>query len=162
MKNKKVTLRKIKSKDKKYFARWWRDKALIKLTSGLLAPISDQAVNKYFAKILASKKDFHFLITLDKRVIGHISLVKRRNDWYETQIVIAEKQYWGKGYGSRAIMLLSKKIKRSGAHKIYLEVRPTNIRAIKAYEKCGFQKKQKVKHPQNKYLPETLRMEREI
>lgn len=155
----KISLRKIKVADKKYFARWWRDKELLKLTSGILKPISDKEVDKYFQNILHSKKDRHFIITLNGKAIGHISLAKRRSCRYETQIVIGEKKYWGKGYGSRAIKLLVRKAKRLGISKIYLEVRPTNTRAIHAYERCGFQKVKTVLYPRNKYLPKTLKME---
>ena len=154
----KIFLRKIKYSDKKYFTRWWRNKELLKLTSGILRRISDKEVNKYFGNILKSKKDQHFLITLNEIVIGHIFLTKKRNGWYETQIVIGEKKYWGKGYGTKAIKLLIKRAKKLNISKIYLEVRPTNIRAIKSYEKCGFKKVGIKKYPQNKYLPETLKM----
>lgn len=154
-----ITLRKVKLADKNYFTKWWRDKELLKLTSGILKRISDQEVDKYFQNILKTKNDQHFIITLDKKVIGHISLAKRKNKWYETQIVIGEKKYWSKGYGQKAIKLLMKKAKRLGTSKIYLEIRPNNIRAIRAYENCGFQKIKTVFYPKNKYLPKTLRME---
>jgi len=98
-------------------------------------------------------------VIADREIIGHISLVKRRNDWHETQIVIGEKKYWSKGLGSSAIKTLIRKAKKNGISNIYLEVRPTNLRAIRAYEQCGFQKVKIVKYPKNKYLPETLRME---
>lgn len=155
----KITLRKVKPADKKYFAKWWRDKELLKLTSGIFERVSDQEVDEYFQNILGSKKDFHFIIILDKKVIGHISLVKRKNKWYETQIIIGEKTYWGKDYGSKSIKLLIKRANKLGISKIYLEVRPNNARAIHAYENCGFQKIKTVLYPKNKYLPKTLRME---
>lgn len=155
----KIYLRKIKPTDKKYFAKWWNDKALLKLTSGILKPISGQEVTKYFLSMLKSKEDYHFIIILDHQVIGHISLSKRKGDWYETQIVIGEKEYWNRGYGPKAITLLVSKAKHLGISKIYLEVRPDNLRAVKAYEKCGFVKKGIKKHPKNQYLPETLKME---
>lgn len=154
-----LSLRKIRLNDKKYFVKWWRDKELLKLTSGILKRISDQEVDKYFQNILESKKDCHFIIILDKKVIGHISLNKRKNKWYETQIIIGGKKYWGKGYGSKAIKLLIKRAKGLGISKIYLEVRPNNARAIRAYENCGFHKTKTVLYPKNKYLPKTLRME---
>ena len=154
-----LKLRKIKTTDKKYFAKWWRDRELLKLTSGILKPISDKKVDKYFQNILRSKKDRHFIITLNGKVIGHISLTKRKNNWHEIQIVIGEKKYWGKGHGSRAIKLLMRKAKCLGISKIYLEVRPTNIRAIRAYECCGFRKVKIISYPKNKYLPKTLKME---
>lgn len=155
---KKLTLRKIKTADEKYFSIWWRDKILLKLTSGILRSISDKEVGKYFLTMLQSKNDYNFIIMLDKKVIGHISLVKRKNNWYETQIIIGEKKYWSKGCGTKAIQMLIKKAKRFGISKIFLGVRPANLRAINAYEKCGFIKVGMKKYPQNKYLPELLRM----
>lgn len=155
----KTNLRKIKPSDKNYFARWWRDKELLKLTSGVLKLISDEEVDKYFQAMLNGKDNYNFIIIAGGKIIGHISLVKRRNSWHETQIVIGEKEYWGKGIGSKAIKLLIKKAKKDGIFKIYLEVRPTNLRAIRTYEQCGFEKVRIIKHPNSKYLPETLRME---
>lgn len=155
----KLTLRKIKLTDKVYFAVWWRDKTLLKLTSGILKQISDQEVSKYFERIFHSKKDYHFMVMVNEETIGHVSLAKRQNSWYETQIIIGEKKYWGFGYGPKAIKSIIKKTKLLGISKIYLEVRPTNIRAIKTYERCGFRKVKIIKYPKNKYLPETLRME---
>lgn len=99
------------------------------------------------------------MIIANKKTIGHISLVKRRNNWYETQIVIGEKQYWNKRYGSGVIKQLLKKAVSKNISKIYLEVRPNNLRAICAYQKCGFKEIRLIKYPKNKYLPETLRME---
>jgi len=155
----KISLRKIKPADKKYFAIWWRDKELLKLTSGILRRISDEEVDRYFQNILSSKYDHHFIITLNKKAIGHISLAKRRDEWFETQIVIGEKKYWGRGYGSKAIKLLIKKAKQLKISRIYLEVRPTNKRAINAYENCSFQRIKIIKYPKNKFLPRTLHME---
>ncbi len=155
----KILLRNIKPADKKYFARWWRDKDLLKLTSGILRCISDKEIDNYFKNILGSKNDYHSIITFNRKIIGHISLVKKHDNWYETQIVLGEKRYWGRGYGSKAIKLLINKAKRLGVSKIYLEVRQNNIRAIHAYEKCGFQKVKIIRYPKNKYLPKTLRME---
>ena len=97
------------------------------------------------------------MIMASSNIIGHISLSKRKDQWLETQIVIGEKDYWNQGYSSRAIKNLISKIDR--LTKIYLEVRPDNLRAIKAYEKSGFKKVKLIKYPNNKYLPETLRME---
>lgn len=155
----KISLRKIKLSDKNYFAKWWRNKELLKLTSGILKLISDKEIDRYFQAMLNSKDDYNFIILADGKIVGHISLVKRRNSWHETQIVIGEKKYWGKGIGSKAIKLLIRKAKKDVFFKIYLEVRPTNLRAIRTYEQCGFEKVRIIKHPNSKYLSETLRME---
>jgi RimJ/RimL family protein N-acetyltransferase len=155
----KVSLRKLKKLDKQYFAKWWRDKDLIALTSGNFEPISDKQVEKYFFNILNDKKAFHFMIIVNDEVIGHISLSKKRGLWYETQVIIGEKAFWSKGYGTEAIKLIINKARQLNIPKIYLEVRPDNIRAIKAYTKSGFFLKVKKYYPKNKNLPETTRME---
>lgn len=155
----KLNLIKLKKLDKQYFAKWWRDKNLIALTSGNFEPISDKQIEKYFCNILNDKVNLHFIITINKRPIGHISLSKRRGLWYETQVVIGEKEFWNRGYGPKAIKLIVKKAIKLNISKIYLEVRPDNIRAIKAYEKSGFILKKSVYYPKNKNLQKTLRME---
>ena len=75
-----INLRKIKPSDKKrYFARWWRDKGLLKLTSGgILKMISDKEIDKYFQAMLNSKDTYNFIIIADGKIIGHISLAKKK------------------------------------------------------------------------------------
>lgn len=154
----KVSLRKIRISDKKCFAKWWRDKELLKVTSGMLKRITDKEVDKYFSKILKDKNAQHYMIVANRKTIGLISLEQRSGGWYETQIVIGEKNQQGKGYGTDAIKLLIRKAKRIGIKKIYLEVRPKNIKAIRAYEKCGFWKAGIKRYPNNKYLSQTIKM----
>jgi len=154
----KISLRKIKQTDKQYFSKWWRDKELIALTSGDFSELSDKQINRYFIDIKESKNDYHFMILLDGQVIGHISLCKRKKNQYETQIIIGAKEFWGKGYGSKAIKKSLKFASNQGISNIYLEVRPDNTRAIRAYEKAGFQKIGILENKKNKNLPKVLRM----
>ncbi len=156
-----VTLRKPVELDIECFRRWWTDKALIELTSGNFESISEDDIKKYFQNIIVPIDSYHFMIVVDDKIIGHISLAKRLNNYYELQIVIGDKEYLDKGYGTDAIKTLLDDMKTIGISKIFLEVRPTNARAIKAYEKCGFKSIKIIKHPGNYALPETLRMELE-
>ncbi|OHA19698.1 MAG: hypothetical protein A3C08_00495 [Candidatus Taylorbacteria bacterium RIFCSPHIGHO2_02_FULL_47_18] len=155
----KLSLRKIKITDERYFSKWWRDKELLALTSGILEPLADKDVKRYFLAMLQSGNDYHFIILLDGNVIGHISLAKRKNGWYETQIIIGEKKYWGRGYGTKAIHLLLEKAEKLNNANIYLEVRPDNARAISAYENSGFVNVGIKEYPENKHLTQTIRME---
>lgn len=154
----KISLRKIEINDEKYFAKWWRDKKLIRVTSGELRRITDKEVHKYFLRILKDKKNIQYMIMVDEKVIGHIALERRRDEWYETQIVIGEKNQQGRGYGTVAIKLLIRKASKAGIKKVYLVVRPDNLKAICAYEKCGFRRAGIKKYPKNKYLPQTTKM----
>lgn len=153
-----LVIRKIRPEDKKYFARWWRDKELLKLTSGNLNVVTDSEVDEYFNSILENKNDYHFMIVINDITIGHVSLSKRQDSWYETQIVIGNSEYLSKGHGAESIRLLLEKARTLGISKIYLEVRPDNARAIKSYKKCGFRVVKLIKYD-DEYLPETLRME---
>ena len=154
-----ISIRKLKKSDKKYFAKWWRDNELLELTSGVMEKISDAELDEYFKLILESVDDLHFIIQLDRKVIGHVNLIKCSDEWYETQIIIGDREFRGSGYGPQAIKLLIGNAKNLGIKKIFLEVRPTNIRAIKAYEKSGFVGCEIIKYKDNKNLSEVLRME---
>jgi diamine N-acetyltransferase len=58
----------------------------------------------------------------------------------ELGIVIGEKEYWGRGFGSDAIRALVRfGFEEINLHRIFLHVFEDNGRAIRAYEGCGFQ-----------------------
>lgn len=84
-----------------------------------------------------------FLISAKNKPIGMIAYnkidKKRRN--VEIDIIIGDKTYWNKGYGTEAmtvfIPFLFKKFK---LHRIWVCARITNPRAIKAYKRAGFKK----------------------
>ncbi|MFA6447013.1 MAG: GNAT family N-acetyltransferase [Patescibacteria group bacterium] len=153
-----IRLRKVKTSDRRYFAKWWRDKALLKVTSGELRRITDQEVDKYFLRILNDQKGLQYIISVDGKTIGHLALEPRKGGWYETQIVIGEKSQQGKEYGTKSIKQLIGKAKRVGVTKIYLEVRPDNTKAINAYKQSGFKAVSIKKYPKNKNLPQTIKM----
>jgi RimJ/RimL family protein N-acetyltransferase len=157
-----IKLRKVKKSDIAFFSKWWRDEELINLTSGVLDYVSDEVVEKYFKEILTSLNNIHRMIVLNQITIGHISLNKRRDGWFETQIVIGENKYRNKGYGTIAIKKIIDKAKKLSINKIFLEVRPNNKRAIKTYEKCDFVKTKIIRQNFNPNLPEILRMEKII
>lgn len=154
-----ISLRRIEVGDKKIFAKWWRDAKLIALTSGSKVEISDEEVERFFSGMLQSRTDRHYMIVLGTRTIGHVALIKRGRGWYETQIIIGAKMSWGKGLGTEAIRLLMEIARQDGMTMVFLEVRPDNLRAIRAYEKCGFRHVKLVEHVDNPDLPVTMRME---
>jgi diamine N-acetyltransferase len=57
----------------------------------------------------------------------------------EFGIMIGDKSYWDKGYGTEAVRLLMKHgFQTFNLNRIYLRVLETSLRAIRAYEKAGF------------------------
>lgn len=158
MEYKNIQLRKIKKSDWPYFLKWWKDKELIRLTSGIYEKNND-ILRGYFLSMLDSKKDNHYVIIFDKKIIGNISKTHKDKNTFETHIIIGEKEYRGKGIGA---LTINKSLKiafnKLGYKKAYLEVRPDNERAIIAYKDCGFKSDGLKKYPDNKYQPVVLKM----
>jgi RimJ/RimL family protein N-acetyltransferase len=54
-------------------------------------------------------------------------------------MMIGDRQYWGKGYGTAVIKLFVRFLfTRYNLHRIDLDTFSENQRAIRSYEKCGF------------------------
>lgn len=155
---KKIFARRVTKADWRYFKKWWKDTDLITLTSGDFTKYSDEQLHKWFLNMLIDKKSMNFIVLSEKRIIiGHFVL-EIKNQVAEYHVVIGNKKYIGKGYGT----LINKKAIASGFKKykltkIFLKVRPENLRAIKSYEKVGFKKIAKRKY-KNLNRPELIIM----
>lgn len=157
-----INLRKLDSNDLKYFAKWWRDKELIRLTSGNFKPLSDNEIKNQVKEMVEDSNSWHWMIQSDDKIIGHINLNKSDNEKAELQIVIGEKEFWGQGIGQQASTQAIQKAKNLGFKTIYIEVRPENFRAINLYQRLGFKNLGLKKYPDNPNLPEVIMMEKEI
>ena len=81
--------------------------------------------------------------TKDGRFIGSVELdhISRKNGTAELAIVIGEREYWDRGFGTETITLtLFFAFTRVHLSRVYLRVYASNQRAIRCYEKCGFHK----------------------
>jgi len=71
---------------------------------------------------------------------GGLESVNWTHRFAELGIVIGEKEYWNRGFGTDAVRTLVRYgFQEMNLHRIYLHVYEDNARAIRAYEKCGFQ-----------------------
>lgn len=155
-----ITLRNLTKNDSQYFAKWWRDKELISLTSGNFEPLSDNDIKNQVKEMAQDTDSYHWLIQADSKIVGHINFNKLDNQKVELQIIIGEKEYWNKGIGKESVQKIIKKIKQLKFQKVYIEVRPTNSRAIHLYKKLGFKNLDLKKYPNNLNLPEVIMMEK--
>lgn len=73
---------------------------------------------------------------IDNKVVGYAGLYPSGD--ITNVAVIPNEQ--GKGYGTELVKELIKVAKINDIEKLFLEVRVSNIKAIKLYEKCGFEK----------------------
>lgn len=79
--------------------------------------------------------------TLDGRHIGNIDLrdVQPENRTAEIGIMIGDKRYWGRGYGSDALRTLARfAFRQMNLQRVYLRTYEFNARGQRAFAKAGF------------------------
>lgn len=98
---------------------------------------------QYFTQILNSSNDQMFVIeTTTGEFLGTCGLheIDWANDNLRIGIIIFNKNYWRRGYGTAALNLLLRfAFKTLKMNKVYLTARADNDLAIKIYKKLGFQ-----------------------
>jgi len=105
-----------------------------------------------------SQEAFCFIVEYDGQPIGECWLQKMNlphilkrhpnTDCRRIDLVIGEKQFWGRGIGTRVICLLTKfGFEREGADRVYGEVDSHNPRSKRAFEKVGYLVESVVEYP---------------
>lgn len=150
LKGKLVNLRAIERKDLDEIMKWVNDREVTKYLAAFLYPVSQEEEEKFLERAMSRNDTEKNLVmeTKERVYIGQISLHKIdwKNSNAELGIVIGNKEYWGKGYGTEAIkILLHHAFNQMNLYKIYLQVFEFNQRGIRCYEKCGFKKEGKLR-----------------
>jgi UDP-4-amino-4,6-dideoxy-N-acetyl-beta-L-altrosamine N-acetyltransferase len=134
-------LRAIEREEIPTYVRWFNDPEVRQYLEMYL-PMSVAEEEQWFEAHLKDDTSRIFGIeTEEGRLIGNIGL--HNLDWKnrnaELGIVIAEKEYWGRGYGTDAVKtLLDFAFNEMNLHRVSLSVYEFNERAVRCYEKCGF------------------------
>ncbi|MFA5316368.1 MAG: GNAT family N-acetyltransferase [Dehalococcoidales bacterium] len=84
---------------------------------------------------------FFAIETLDGEHIGNCTFysIDRERGKAELGIMIGQREYWGKGYGTDAVnTMLGYIFNHTGLKRIRLKTLVSNIRARKCFLKCGF------------------------
>ena len=91
--------------------------------------------------------------TLDGKHIGMCGVYNFSACDGQIGIRIGDKKYWGKGYGTDTVsILVNFCLTILGVARIWLKVLPTNGRAIRCYEKCGFTKCGKIVYDEIEFV----------
>ncbi len=155
LKGKKVILRPLrKETDLAAYVRWFNDPEIRYYTFGW-RPLTYQAESDRFDEMEKNKEDIRVAIeTLDGKLIGTMGLhqIDRNSGVATTGAVIGEKEYWSRGYGTDAKMiLLNHAFNEMNLRKICSWVWSFNGRSRRYNDKCGYiiegiRKKQIFKH----------------
>jgi RimJ/RimL family protein N-acetyltransferase len=163
---KKTILRVLEKGDLKRSLTWLKDPSVNMYLSHNFRDYTEEQELKWFEFVQNSNNDVVFAIEdIDTNLhIGNCALHKI--DWEkescEMGIVIGEKNYWDKGYGSDVIKsIINFAFADLNLKSIKLDVYKYNRRAIRVYRKCGFELIQieKKNHFYNGKYWDTLLME---
>lgn len=137
-----IYLRPVKREDMTIIQKWCNDPDLRKLV-GDVTPLTELGAEKYFEKLCTDDSRVWFSIVLKEgdRVIGETGLLRMFHPWRTTDLstIIGEKDCWGKGYGSEAILLmLDYAFGFMNFHRVSIGVVGFNSHALNFYERIGF------------------------
>jgi len=143
----KILIRPLKKKDLAQTILWLKDSEINKFLSANFKDIDLQKELDWLNEMNSSLIDFIFAVEdkKNKRYIGNCGLHKISWDKKSCEfgIVIGDKEYWGKKFGTDAINgILKIAFKKLKLIKMKLLVYEYNERAINAYKKCGFEIKE--------------------
>jgi len=141
-----IRLRAIEKRDLPDFIRWINDPQ-VRENLKHYHPISMGQEENWYADVLNRPADTHPLsIEIEQDgdwvLIGNVGFMRinHHDRSAEIGIMIGEKQYWNKGHGTQAMrLMLDHGFKDHNFHRIYLHVYASNPRAIRCYEKAGYQ-----------------------
>lgn len=144
-----VRLRAIEREDLPTFVRWLNDPEVSRGIS-LFLPISETDEEAWYEnqqKLDPADRSLAIEIQPDPEqeewvFVGSCGYLQRswRNRSAEIGLQIGEKKYWNQGFGTRVVELMLKfGFQELNLHRIWLQVFESNPRAIRAYEKAGFQ-----------------------
>ncbi len=99
-----------------------------------------------YSFLMELKTPFNYFVVLEinRKIIGYL-IAREHEESYHLMNIAIDKEYQGMGYGKFLLNDLIQKAKGEGKKFIFLEVRVSNLKAIKFYEKMGFKRKRILK-----------------
>ncbi|MEM2839657.1 MAG: GNAT family protein [Thermoplasmata archaeon] len=146
------------------YKRWINDPEVSDMLGLIGFPLSTDRERKWVEENIApTESKYNFTILTRKgKPIGNITL--REIDYVHRcatlGIMIGEKEYWDRGYGSDAIdALLGFAFDTLAMHRVELRALELNRRALECYKKCGFRiegRRRKHWYYKGKYIDDVL------
>lgn len=135
-----VQIRRLEIKDAYTSVAWRNDKTVFKYTGNTYAhEVTIESELKWIKKVLDNNNEYRCAIIADGVYVGNIYLTDITETSAAYHIFIGEKEYWGKGIGRKAsIIILNYAFKDLKVWKVTLNVNAKNVSAIRLYEKLGF------------------------
>ncbi len=143
--------------DYSLLARWLTDERILQFYEGRDNPFPLEKVKvKYAPRVLSAEGVTPCIMEYECRPVGYLQFYLAdpgeyqfdgRGKVYALDLFIGVPEYWGKGLGTQFLrLLLGYLFEDKGADWVILDPHVDNIRAIRAYEKCGFRRLKLLPH----------------
>jgi RimJ/RimL family protein N-acetyltransferase len=146
LKGKRVLLRPVKRADISYFLKWFNDPEVIQYLT-LYLPMTEMSEEKFIEELGTTRAKSVVLFVIEvvegdsTKPIGNCSLdeVDSKDHKAGFGMVIGEKDYWSKGYGTEAArLIINYGFQQLNLHRISSGAFAFNERSIKLHKKVGF------------------------
>jgi len=139
-----VVLRPVEKADLAILRKWANDPHIRGLT-GETTPMTETGVEAYYERLTGDASRVWFIIVARDTglPIGETGLLRMFPAWRTTDlsIILGEKEAWGRGYAREAIeLMLDYAFGYLNFHRVSIGVVGFNQRALRFYEKVGFQR----------------------
>ncbi|WP_242224207.1 GNAT family N-acetyltransferase [Bacillus cereus group sp. BfR-BA-01380] len=145
-----LSIRYVTENDVQTLSNWLSNPEVLCFYEGRDKPRSPEQVRERY---ISSSGEKRCIVEYKNKSIGYIQIYpldpewkalygydERENVWGMDQF-IGETAYWNRGIGTELVLAAITYIKNElGAFAIAMDPRVSNERAIRCYEKCGFQK----------------------
>jgi RimJ/RimL family protein N-acetyltransferase len=143
MRGRKIGLAVLEKTDLPLFKKWLNDPRLSIFMREFDEMLADENIQEWYEKSIhdVDQVDFSIVNMKSGQLVGACTLtnIDGRNSTAEARLFIGESQFWNKGYGSEAlILLLDYAFNVLNLHNVCLHVNSINKNAIHVYEKLGF------------------------
>jgi RimJ/RimL family protein N-acetyltransferase len=138
-----VTLRRHVPQNLAAFRRWYSDPEVARLARYQQTPMRPDEIDRFFTARVVGPEALAMAVheRATGRLIGTCAFSQLDGDNGSAlyHITIGESDVWGRGYGTEATQLMvDYAFGTLGLHRIGLFVFEFNVRAIRAYKRCGF------------------------
>ena len=157
--NEKIIIRQMQDEmhDYQLMAKWLTDDKVLEFYEGRdnASPL-EIIIETYKPQVVGDDPVIPCLVYYEELPIGYIQYcllddlsendrqtycMDETNNVYAIDLFIGETNYWSKGIGTKILSTLVKYLfAELQAEKIVIDPHVTNTRAIRCYEKCGFEK----------------------